>query len=436
MHFALRSFCVAVVVVLLTNAGGAWPWSSSDDASNTTDNSTVSNTTDTINVSNTTENTAQKVVNGGRFPHEYRRKCSYYDTVDVLVHTNGGNNTVNDPPGIVLSLPRTNRTECLDVFKLQAAHALGLLISDMRLRLYDHEGMIVLDSRTVASRDDNKENGILSEWIEGEGEYTRLYLLNKPIEWFVWPGVHLEYKVSLCRILGLELNCGYEMVTKSLNPRLYLVDNFLSASDCEDLINLVGNDVADSLTQQNNGLGTTFGRNSKLKWLPDDRGAPVSLDDKIARLVGPPPWFDLRETAQVLRYLPGQHYHAHYDWYSRNLDEDREDNRFATTLVYLNTVEEGGHTAFPHVAVAPDSYSRVDFQDCSKSTFKVAAKRGRIVLFYNLLARELMEGKPDFATRHIGCDVRRGLKWAVNKWVSNKPPNYMHNPIYEGVVRE
>ena len=76
-----------------------------------------------------------------------------------------------------------------------------------------------------------------------------------------------------------------------------------------------------------------------------------------------------QEDIQVLRYVKGQKYGAHYDSAYDNKEEGPH-HRLATFYMYLSDVEEGGETAFPKdsewydpaMGVAADP----TFSDCAK----------------------------------------------------------------------
>lgn len=57
------------------------------------------------------------------------------------------------------------------------------------------------------------------------------------------------------------------------------------------------------------------------------------------------------EATQVLRYGPGQKYEGHYDYFFDRVHNQRGGHRYATVLMYLNNVEEGGETVFPNAKV-------------------------------------------------------------------------------------
>lgn len=110
------------------------------------------------------------------------------------------------------------------------------------------------------------------------------------------------------------------------------------------------------------------------------------------------------EPLAVLRYLPGQQYKPHFDYFvsrgnREELVDGRGGQRQTTLFVYLNDVEAGGETDFPllHVCVSP--------------------AQGKAVKFVNLDAH----GEPDTRTLHAGKPVIRGEKWLLTVWFRQRP---------------
>lgn len=107
------------------------------------------------------------------------------------------------------------------------------------------------------------------------------------------------------------------------------------------------------------------------------------------------------EHLTVLRYAPGQEYRPHRDYVppaSIARDHPEAGNRARTICVYLNNVESGGATDFPHAAVT------------------VQPVPGRAVVFDNLLA----DGTPDVDSLHAGTPVVRGEKWLATLWLRER----------------
>jgi prolyl 4-hydroxylase len=110
------------------------------------------------------------------------------------------------------------------------------------------------------------------------------------------------------------------------------------------------------------------------------------------------------EPLAVLRYLPGQQYKEHYDYFTNSGNSDRiiemcGGQRQATLFVYLNDVEAGGETNFPllHACVSP--------------------ALGKAVKFLNLNAW----GEPNTQMLHAGKPVIRGEKWLLTVWFRQRP---------------
>ncbi|MGA9854166.1 MAG: 2OG-Fe(II) oxygenase [Gammaproteobacteria bacterium] len=110
------------------------------------------------------------------------------------------------------------------------------------------------------------------------------------------------------------------------------------------------------------------------------------------------------EPISVLRYLPGEEYKPHYDYFA--VDErgkpqiqDTNGQRIVTVFMYLNNVDEGGETEFPRLAI------------------KVLPEKGKAVAFLNCDAK----GQPDPDSLHAGLPVISGEKWLATLWFRERP---------------
>jgi len=104
------------------------------------------------------------------------------------------------------------------------------------------------------------------------------------------------------------------------------------------------------------------------------------------------------EPLQIVRYLPGEYYRPHNDYYNA-CETWVSGNRHFTFLVYLNAVEgEGGETTFPllNLSITPVAYAALVFNNC------------------------LDNGEPDERTLHEGVAPATGVKYAINGWVRSK----------------
>lgn len=103
----------------------------------------------------------------------------------------------------------------------------------------------------------------------------------------------------------------------------------------------------------------------------------------------------------VLRYLPGEQYRPHRDYLPPDKlerDHPQAGDRRRSICVYLNDVETGGETEFPHTGL------------------RISPSPGRAVIFDNLRA----DGRPDPDSLHAGLPVARGQKWLATLWVRER----------------
>eukprot|EP00117_Sycon_ciliatum_P008299 scpid51806/ scgid11065/ Transmembrane prolyl 4-hydroxylase; Hypoxia-inducible factor prolyl hydroxylase 4 len=112
--------------------------------------------------------------------------------------------------------------------------------------------------------------------------------------------------------------------------------------------------------------------------------------------------------------------------------------RYATVLMYLTDVADGGQTAFPAANVTDINVNesrREEFtsmtgrhnlvENCGGLTVK--PERGKALLWYSHLAPDLSDvskninnnvGPLDHSTLRGSCQVHRGDKWVVNNWIN------------------
>jgi prolyl 4-hydroxylase len=108
---------------------------------------------------------------------------------------------------------------------------------------------------------------------------------------------------------------------------------------------------------------------------------------------------DHGERLEGQRYLAGQEFRPHTDWFPANSPSWEKEaghggQRAFTAMVYLNEVEQGGETAFPALDIA------------------VAPRVGTLLVWNNADA----DGVPNPWTIHAGTPVVRGIKYIVTKW--------------------
>ncbi|WEN15151.1 2OG-Fe(II) oxygenase [Rhodanobacter sp. AS-Z3] len=200
-----------------------------------------------------------------------------------------------------------------------------------------------------------------------------------------------------------EINVDGHRVGVSLSvgvPSLRVLENMLSPQECDELIALaqprltraltVASDGSNQVDQRRTSEGMFFGLNE----LP----LVGRIEQRLATLLDLP--MNHGEGLQILHYLPGQEYEPHFDWFDPQQPgydtiTAAGGQRIASVVMYLNTPELGGGTAFPGLGLT------------------VTARRGTAVYF-------AYEGG-DQTSLHAGLPVQRGEKWIATKWLRERP---------------
>jgi prolyl 4-hydroxylase len=128
----------------------------------------------------------------------------------------------------------------------------------------------------------------------------------------------------------------------------------------------------------------------------------AKLDRRLSEIMNMP--LSHGEGLQVLRYGPGTQSTPHFDFLTPSNAANqqslaRSGQRVSSLVVYLSDVPEGGETDFPEIglAVCPQPGHAVYFEYCN----------GRNEL--------------DPLSLHAGAPVTAGEKWAVTKWMRQRP---------------
>jgi len=183
-------------------------------------------------------------------------------------------------------------------------------------------------------------------------------------------------------------------------PALRVLEGILTPDECDELITLARPRMQRALTVDSEGkhqvdqARTSEGMFFTLGELPlVDR-----IERRLAALLGIPA--NHGEGLQILHYRPGQEYEPHYDWFDPEQPGYESitasgGQRIATVVMYLNTPEKGGGTAFPELGLT------------------VTARRGSAIYF-------AYEGG-DINSLHAGLPVIQGEKWIATKWLRERP---------------
>jgi prolyl 4-hydroxylase len=176
---------------------------------------------------------------------------------------------------------------------------------------------------------------------------------------------------------------------------LFAIGDFLSGDECDRLCQMI-DEVArpSSLHELDYASGFRTSYSGDLDPLDSFvRGISRRIDD----VLGIDPAFG--EAVQGQRYLPGQQFQPHNDWFYTSekyweLEKARGGQRSWTAMVYLNEVEEGGHTHFTNAGI------------------QIEPKPGVLMIWNNALP----DGRPNEGTMHAGTPVVRGAKYVITKW--------------------
>jgi len=111
-------------------------------------------------------------------------------------------------------------------------------------------------------------------------------------------------------------------------------------------------------------------------------------------------------------YAETQEYRPHSDYFTHPNKDENGGNRMATVLMYLTTPDKGGETLFPRVKPPPSQLADPSFSACAQKGLSVKARKGDAVLFWSIRP----DGRFDPGSRHGGCPVEAGVKYAATKW--------------------
>lgn len=182
------------------------------------------------------------------------------------------------------------------------------------------------------------------------------------------------------------------------DAQIYQWNDFLTREECDTIITLADSNLYDSTISTEGKEEDYAFRTSKTCHLQGLNHPMVDLlEQKICDALGiSTQW---AEQNQAQRYEVGQEFKPHTDYFEPGTEEYTKfcnpgGQRTWTFMIYLNDVEEGGHT---------------DFRKLDR---KFKPKRGMAVIWNSLTP----EGDPNPQTQHHGTKVSKGVKYVVTKW--------------------
>ena len=181
---------------------------------------------------------------------------------------------------------------------------------------------------------------------------------------------------------------------------LFLLREFLSRDECDDLIGLIEAERKPSKLMADSADPTL--RTSETCNLDPKNPVVRYVEAKLAVLLGIDPLHG--ENLQGQRYGVGQQFKPHHDYLRTDApywpkQEKIGGQRTWTAMIFLNVPSQGGETQFPLVRV------------------RIPPRQGTLVTWNNLQP----DGKPNPDTLHQGLPVIAGVKYIITKWFRERP---------------
>lgn len=217
--------------------------------------------------------------------------------------------------------------------------------------------------------------------------------------------------------------------TVSMSPPIFTsTAALISNSEADEIISLALSRLSESVVEDYRA-GKASGHSSRTsataRLVPKDSPAVARVFD-VGRQLLNARWNQF-EQLQVVRYLPGEYYHQHHDFfeywkYPQGSDLQRSmlkrtrqgtANRVATLLWYLGSTPTAG-TNFP----LADSSGKVNisWEECGQHGLTLTPERGHALLFYSVQPN----GTLDSRAMHAGCTPdSNSTKWVANLWLWN-----------------
>ena len=181
---------------------------------------------------------------------------------------------------------------------------------------------------------------------------------------------------------------------------MFLVPDFFTAAECARLVKVIDGKIGPSTLFK--GTEADGFRTSSTHHF-DGGDPPVRvLEQRIDSLLGLDHQF--AETTQGQRYLEGQQFKHHYDYFFTSepywqQERRRGGQRTWTAMLFLNQPDEGGATDWPELGLS------------------VPPQTGALLTWNNMD----VDGRPNRNTLHAGTPVTKGAKYVVTQWYRQNP---------------
>lgn len=190
---------------------------------------------------------------------------------------------------------------------------------------------------------------------------------------------------------------------------IYVARNFLTAEECQGLIELIDGDRIPSQLLSPT-VDPDFRTSESCNMNPED---PLvrQIEGKLIQLLGIQA--EHGETIQGQRYAVGQQFKLHHDFFHPSEPYwpamvASGGQRTWTAMAFLNTPEGGGQTAFDTAGL------------------KISPRAGNLLIWNNLDEN----GDPNPYSMHQGCPVTAGTKYIFTKWFRERPWTYSDVATY------
>ncbi|RPF72414.1 prolyl hydroxylase family protein [Aurantiacibacter spongiae] len=180
---------------------------------------------------------------------------------------------------------------------------------------------------------------------------------------------------------------------------LWAIGDFMSPAECQKMRDLIDATAKPSVVfdlDYSSGYRTSYSGNV-------DANDPFvkKISRRIDDLLDIESSFG--ETIQGQRYMPGQEFQPHHDWFHPDttyweLEMNRGGQRSITAMAFLNHVEGGGTTDFTELGIS------------------IEPKPGVLLVWNNAKP----DGITNPATIHAGRPVTAGSKYIITKWYRTK----------------
>lgn len=232
-------------------------------------------------------------------------------------------------------------------------------------------------------------------------ESLRVFLEDKaPANWETLAALEVDRDVDFVALANARLTRpdfpGKAQKVDTDKAQIYVLDDFLSDAECDGLADIISTNLrAASIIPGKKVEDFRTSRTCDLGLLQ----APLiaAVDAKISDALGIP--LDHAEITQGQHYDVAQEYKVHSDFFTPGLPTTEDltriqGNRTWTFMIYLNTVPQGGGTAFTEIP------------------HTIYSGKGRAVAWNNLYA----DGAINPDTIHAGLPVKTGSKTIITKW--------------------